>query len=123
MLKQNSRIGNSEIARKVGLTEGAVRNRIERFVKNDIISKFTIETTTGSSFAVVMVNAKGDTKKMMNEITNNKIAKDAYEISGEYDGCIILEGNTLDEIDKKIDQIRKLRNVADTRTFLSFRKW
>jgi Lrp/AsnC family transcriptional regulator of lysine biosynthesis len=123
ILRKNARTPNVEIAKSVGLTEGAVRRRIENLVKNGVISKFTIETKSGLYFGIVMVKAKGETKKMMSEIAAEKIAKDAYEISGEYDGCLIIEGNTLDEIDQKIDKIRKIKSVADTRTFISFKRW
>lgn len=123
MLKSNSRSTNVEIAKAVGLTEGAVRNRIDHLVKNKVISRFTIETSGASYFGIVMVKAKHETKKMMAEISEAKIAKDAYEISGDYDGCVILEGVSLEEIDKKIDEIRKLVDVQDTKTFISFKKW
>lgn len=123
MLKSNSRSTNVEIAKAVGLTEGAVRNRIDHLVKNKVISRFTIETSSGTYFGIVMVKAKHETKKMMAEIQEAKIAKESYEISGDYDGCVILEGVSLEEIDKKIDEIRKLVDVQDTKTFISFKKW
>ncbi len=123
ILKQNARTPNVEIAKSLGLTEGAVRHRIEVLIKNKTIERFTIETSRASYYGVVMVRAKHETKKMMADIANAKIAKEAYEISGEYDGCIILEATSLDEIDQKVDRLRKLKSVVDTRTFISFRKW
>ncbi|MFH1521048.1 MAG: Lrp/AsnC family transcriptional regulator [Candidatus Micrarchaeota archaeon] len=123
ILKSNSKSTNVEIAKAVGLTEGAVRNRIDHLIKNKIISRFTIETSGASYFGIVMVKAKQETKKMMAEIQEAKIAKEAYEISGDYDGCIILEGVSLEEIDGKIDELRKLDDVQDTKTFISFKKW
>jgi DNA-binding Lrp family transcriptional regulator len=123
MLKSNSRTTNVEIAKSVGLTEGAVRNRIDHLVKNKTISRFTIETSGASYFGIVMVKARHETKKMMAEICEAEITREAYEISGDYDGCVILEGISLGEIDKKIDEIRKLPDVQDTKTFISFKKW
>jgi DNA-binding Lrp family transcriptional regulator len=123
MLKSNSRTTNVELAKSVGLTEGAVRNRIEHLVKNGTIKQFTIETSSGSFFGVVMVKAKQETKKMMAEIASAKLAKDAYEISGDFDGCVIIEGTTLEEIDSKIDEIRRLSSVHDTKTFISLKRW
>ena len=95
LLKQNARVSNTKIAKKVNLSEGAVRNRINRFVKEKIITHFTIDLSIGAYFAILMAKAKDDTKKMMSEISNLHITKDAYEISGEYDSCLILEGNSL----------------------------
>ena len=126
MLRTNSRTSNVEISKSVGLTEGAVRHRIETLVKGGAISRFTIETGSASGtsyFGVVMLKAKHETKKMMAEIAHAKISRESYEISGEYDGCIILEGASLTEVDSKIDRLRKLRDVADTKTFIVLRKW
>jgi Lrp/AsnC family transcriptional regulator of lysine biosynthesis len=124
LLKLDARASNVAIAKKLGLTEGAVRWRIKRLVEGGVVRRFTVELSGGgSNFAVLMVKCKGETKKMMAAVSSLKIHRDAYEISGEYDGCVILEGASVEEIDRKIDAIRKLREVADTRTYISFRRW
>ncbi len=125
ILKSNARIHNVEIAHAVGLTEGAVRHRISNLTEDGTIARFTIETAAGGAtyFGVVMVKAKHETKTMMKAIAALALHKDAYEIAGEYDGCLILDGGSIEEIDAKIDRVRKLDEVTDTRTFLSFRKW
>ncbi len=115
---------NTELSKHLEMTEGAIRSRIKRLVDSGVIKKFTIDSSTEvQSYAVLMAKAKTETKKMMKEITSKKLHFDAYEISGEYDGCIILSGNTIEEIDKKIDVIRKLPSVSETRTFISFGRW
>lgn len=123
MLKQNARTPNVEIAKAVDLTEGAVRHRIEVLTKSGAITRFTIDTVGANYYGVVMLKAKSETKKMMADIGAAKIAKDAYEISGEYDGCLIVEGSSLEDVDEKIDKIRKIKSVADTRTFISLKRW
>jgi DNA-binding Lrp family transcriptional regulator len=123
-LKKNSRASNVEIAKAVKLTEGAVRRRIQQLIDNGTIKRFTLELSSGKEiFAVVMVKAKSETKKMMAEIAKLDIARDAYEISGEYDACIIISGADMGEVDSKIDRIRGCKDVADTKTFMSFRRW
>lgn len=123
ILRKNARTPNVEIARIVGLTEGAIRHRIERLISDKIIERFTIETSNATNYGVVMTKAKHETKKMMADVAAAHIAKEAYEISGEYDGCFVIEGATLEEVDSKVDMIRKIKSVADTRTFISFKKW
>ncbi|MFH0884999.1 MAG: Lrp/AsnC family transcriptional regulator [Candidatus Micrarchaeota archaeon] len=123
-LKSDSRASNVSIAKSLGLTEGAVRWRIKRMMETGIIRRFTVELSgDASTFAILMIKAKGETKKMMSEIIALKAHRDAYEISGEYDGCVILEGSSVEDIDRKIDLIRKVKEVAETRTFISFGKW
>jgi Lrp/AsnC family transcriptional regulator of lysine biosynthesis len=124
ILKKDSRKSNVAIAKQVGLTEGAVRMRLRRLEKDGVIAAYTIKVSkAGAQYAVIMVKSKAETKKMMKDIERLKIHTDAYEISGAYDGCVIVHGATIDEIDKKIDRIRELRSVADTTTFIALRRW
>ncbi|HLD59754.1 MAG TPA: Lrp/AsnC family transcriptional regulator [Candidatus Bilamarchaeaceae archaeon] len=123
ILKQNSRESNISIAKKIGLTEGAVRSRINKLVENKTIQKFTIETNSGSIFGIVMIKAEKSVKALLGEVEDSKIAKESYEISGDYDACVVLEGESLQDIDGKIDELRKLKSVADTRTYISFKKY
>ncbi len=125
ILRENSRAHNVDVAAKVGLTEGAVRNRIEKLVKSGIVTRFTVETSSGEGvvYGVVMLKAKGSTKKMMREVSSLHIGRDAFEISGEFDGCVVLEADSISSLDTKIEQIRKCHDVGDTRTFVAVKKW
>ncbi len=123
LLLENSRMKNVEIARQIGLTEGAVRNRIKKMAKARVIQRFTITTSTGNFFGVVLLKARGDTKKMMREVCSLELSREAFEVSGEFDGCTIIEAPSLEELDAKIDKMRKCSHVDDTRTFISVKKW
>ena len=124
MLKENARINNTEIAKKIALTEGAIRHRIAMLVKSGVIRKFTIESSSeNETFGVVLIKTKGDIKKAMHDVAALKLANEIYEISGEFDGCAVMEASSLESLDKKIDEIRKLKNIADTKTFISLKKW
>jgi DNA-binding Lrp family transcriptional regulator len=123
-LKRNARASNVEIAKVVGLTEGAVRRRIQHLIESKAIKRFTIELSAGNEiFAVVMAKARAETKRMMADVAAAGIARDAYEISGEYDACIIISGADMGEIDSKIDRIRSCESVSDTKTYVSFKRW
>ncbi len=124
LLKKDSRLSNVALAKAVGLTEGAVRRRIEKLVEEGTIRRFTIDVSSENQvYGVLMAKAKGETKKMMADISRLGIHLDAYEISGEYDGCIVLDASGMEKLDEKIDRIRQLGSVSDTRTFISFRRW
>lgn len=124
LLRENARMGNSEIARKVGLSEGAVRQRVKGMVQGGRIRRFTIEEGEGgANSAIILVKASGDTKKLMSAIKMAQIASRAFEISGVYDACLILGGESVTEIDEKIDKVRGLPGVSETQTFIVLRKW
>ncbi len=124
LLQENSRARNVDIAKNVGLTEGAVRNRIDKLVREGAIKRFTIDTNSDASvFAVVMLKAKGETKKMMREVAALKLHREAFEISGEFDGCLVIAGESLSDLDRKLDAFRSCAHVADTRTFITVKRW
>ncbi len=124
LLKKNSRASNTEIANAVGLSEGAVRQRIKSLLQNGTIKRFTIETSSeAGNQAIVMVKAKGNTKKMMAEISKLPGVRAGFEISGSYDACLILSAENMEELDKRIDEIRALPTVEDTRTFIVLKEW
>lgn len=124
MLRKDSRTSNVAIAGRLGLTEGAVRSRIKKLVEGKVIRRFSVDLAgTASNFALLMVKAKGETKKLMSAVTSLGIHHDAYEISGEFDACIILEGSSVEAIDRKIDRIRALKEVSGTKTHIAFRHW
>ena len=124
LLKKNSRASNTELSRKVGLSEGAVRQRIKSLQQKGAIKRFTIETAEAAgSQAVLMATVKGDTKKFMKQVSDLGIMREGFEISGAYDACIILTAENVSELDKKIDQIRALKAVSDTRTFIILKEW
>lgn len=123
ILKNNARTANVEIAKAVGLTEGAVRHRIEVLLTKGTVTRFTVETTGAGVYGVVMLKARGETKKMMAEIQTSGLMKEGYEVSGAYDGCAIIEGSSLEEVDAKIDKLRKLKNVKGTETFICLKRW
>jgi DNA-binding Lrp family transcriptional regulator len=124
MLKSDARVSNVAMARAIGITEGAVRWRVRKLMESGVIRRFTVEVSAdAASSAILMVKAKAETKRMMAAIAALGIHRDAYEISGEYDACIILEGESVEDIDRKIDRIRKLGDVADTRTYVSFGRY
>lgn len=125
VLQENARTANVAIAKKVGLTEGAVRARMERLVRDGIIRRFTIETQTGNgSRAIIMVKARDDTKTMMRGIMALKMVQQAYEIaSPSADACVVVDGTDMEDIDGKIDRIRNLPSVRDTQTLIVLKRW
>ena len=124
LLKKNSRASNTEIASAVGLSEGAVRQRIKSLFQKGTIKRFTIETSSeAGNQAVELVKAKGNTKKMMREIFQLQGVRTGFEISGAYDACIIFSAENMEELDKRIDEIRALPTVEDTRTFIVLKEW
>ncbi len=123
LLKENGRMKNTEIAAEVGLSEGAIRKRIEMLLRKGDILGFTIETPTRKRGAIVMIRSKGSDKLALKAIKELEIAERIYDIYGGYDGCVIIEGEDLEELDEKIGIMRSLGRIRDTKTHIVLKRW
>lgn len=117
ILEKNSRTKNVEIAKKLGITEGAVRIRIKNLVKKKIIQRFTVETSQIGIEGFVLVKSK---VKMTKEIVRrmSKFSDRIYELSGEYDIAAMIWASTVEKLNSTVDKIRKFEGVVETNTLI-----
>lgn len=119
MLKENSRIKYIEIAKALGLTEGAVRRRIKRLKEHGIIKRFTIETSVEFEGIILIeteADKTGDVVERVRQICNR-----VFEVSGEYDIAALIQAYTIEELNRKVDEIRKLPGVLSTKTLIKLK--
>ena len=113
LLEENSRYSNSEIARKTGVSEGTIRNRIRRLIREGYIAKFTITRGFAGTSAIILV--KVDPKKSQETMKRlRERFTDIYEISGKYDLSIQVECGGTEELNRIIDEIRGMEGVRST---------
>jgi len=116
ILRENSRIKYVQIAKKVGLSEGAVRRRIRKLLDESIIKKFTIETAAEVEGIVLIKTDPTKTGEAVSKI--RKMADKTFEVSGDYDVAAFIQAYTIEELNKKVDEIRKLPSVLSTNTLI-----
>jgi len=119
-LREDSRESFVEIGKKLKLSESAIRHRVKNMVDNAVITKFTIEEGGGQPEALVLVSADSsiDTSKVSLKLTKLNGIKKIYEITGQYDICVIIQAPTINEINVCIDNLRKISGVIDTNTVI-----
>jgi len=121
ILKNNSRISNTEIAKKLNLTEGAIRFRMNKLIKKGIIKKFTIEVKDSSQKALVFIyTTKEFNFKDFLDFLNKEHIKERilnlFEVSGEFDLVLVLKFESMKELNEDIDKIRNFKGVEKTIT-------
>ena len=120
-LQKNSRESFVEIGKKLKLSESAVRRRVKNMVDNRTIEKFTVqigEANNTSAIVLVSVDSSIDTSKVSAKLTKLDAVKTVYEITGQYDICVIVSAPNITEINKCIDDLRKIPGVIDTNTVI-----
>jgi len=117
LLRENSRTKNTEIARQVGLTERAVRARIEKLTRDGVIKKFTIVTTPIGVEGLVLIGTQvgrtGAVKEKARQMSDS-----VFECSGDFDVAVRLRADSLDELNRRVDDLRSFPGVLKTSTLI-----
>jgi len=119
ILKNNARAKYVSIAKKVGLTEGAVRRRIKKLQKEGTIRRFTIETMAEFEGVVLVETEPTMTSNVAARM--KKIASRVFEVSGDYDIAAFIQAYTMEDLNRKIDEIRNLPGVLNTNTLIKLK--
>ncbi|MDT7895314.1 MAG: HTH-type transcriptional regulator LysM [Desulfurococcales archaeon] len=124
ILRENGRAPYTEIAKAVGLSEAAVRKRVNSMVKRGIIRKFSIEySVEGEVRALVLVKTAppARTPEIAEKIRGVDGVEAVYEVTGEYDIAALVRGMGISYINRCIDSIRSIQGVVATYTMIILR--
>ena len=121
LLQIDSRKPFVEIAKQIGLSESAVRRRVKNLLENNTIKRFTLElnsTNRTSAITLISVSSTADTSVVSAALMNLKGVVVIYEITGQYDIAAIISASSVIEINKCIDDVRRIDGVSDTNTVI-----
>ena len=124
LLEDNARMTYVEIGNLVGLSEGAVRNRIQSLIADNTIKRFTIEKSISHgvrALTMIAVEPGVPTFEVSKKVNENEGVERIYEVTGEYDIVMVSHGNNIESINKVIEDIRKINGVEKTNTIIVLR--
>jgi DNA-binding Lrp family transcriptional regulator len=124
LLEEDSRMTYVEIGKIVGLSEGAVRNRIQNLTSTGVIKKFTIEKSTShgvSAVTMIAVDPSTPTYEVSMSVSELDGVERVYEVTGEYDIMLVSSSVNIDGINSCIEDIRKIVGVEKTNTIIVLR--
>ncbi len=124
LLEENSRMSYVEIGRTVGLSEGAVRNRVQALVSGGVIKRFTIEKSSSHgvrALTMIAVDPGTPTFEVSTMVSQLAGVERIYEVTGEYDIVMVSSGSSIEGINKVIEDVRKIEGVEKTNTIIVLR--
>ncbi len=124
LLEEDARMTYVEIGKMVGLSEGAVRNRIQSLTSTGVIKRFTIEKSTShgvSAVTMLAVDPSTPTYKVSKSVSMLEGVERVYEVTGEYDILLVSSSVNIDGINQCIEDIRKINGVEKTNTIIVLR--
>jgi DNA-binding Lrp family transcriptional regulator len=108
------------IAKKVGTSEGTVRARVKRLMKEGSIRQFTIRTAGSHVKALVEVSVTANvhTADVAKKIRDWEGVDALYEVTGEHDILVVADCPTTADLNALIDRIRDIPGMQATRSRL-----
>lgn len=125
LLREDSRLAYTKIAKTLGLSEGTVRQRVRRLLKSGVIRRFTIETADERPEALVLVSTSPafSASKVTEQILKVGGVKSVSELAGQYDISVVVSGEEIASVNQSIDDIRSIEGIQNTHTLFVLRKW
>ncbi len=125
IMKEDARIPFTEIAKKLDLSEGAVRQRVKNLTESGIIRRFTVETAENVPRALVFISTSP--RVPVPTIAKNIAALDGVdsvmEVAGQFDIGVVVSGQDVSSVNGCIDLMREVEGVQTTNTLFVLRKW
>lgn len=120
ILKENSRESFTEIAKRMGMSEGAIRKRVKNLVEEKAIARFTIETSEMQrpvrSMIMVKIEARASSGRIVGFIKSLRGVDSVHPITGAYDICAGIGVDSNTELYEIISSVRGQKGVVSTST-------
>jgi len=120
ILRRDARTPYTEIADRVGTSEGTVRNRVERMTEEGVIERFTVTTRTGNVKAMVEISVamNVDTSEVGERMAEWDEVDFVWQVSGEEDVVLVVDAVDTRAVNELISQAREMDDVKSTKTRL-----
>ncbi|MDR9380178.1 MAG: Lrp/AsnC family transcriptional regulator [Natronomonas sp.] len=120
ILRRDSRTPYTEIADRVGTSEGTVRNRVEQLLGSGVIERFTVATRTGNVKAMIEIGVAVDvdTGTMSERMADWTEVDFVWQVSGEEDVVVVVDTTDTGTLNDLITRARELDEVVSTKTRL-----
>jgi len=120
VLRRDARTPYTEIGDELGVSEGTIRNRVERLQDEGTIERFTIATSTGNVKAMIEVDVAVDvdTHAVGDQIAQWDEVDFVWQVSGELDIVVVVDAKDTTRVNELITKTRELDDVTTTKTRL-----
>ncbi|GGL51985.1 Lrp/AsnC family transcriptional regulator [Halocalculus aciditolerans] len=120
LFRRDARRPYTDIADELGVSEGTVRNRVDRLIDDGVIERFTIDTHTGNVKAMIEVSVAVDvdTHEMGDRMADWDEVDFVWQVSGELDIVLVVDASDTQGVNDLITKARNQDEVVNTKTRL-----
>ncbi len=123
LLTRDARTSVTELAETLGVSRGTVQNRIDKLLHQKVIHRFTVELGQSeddhqiSAFTLIRLKAD-DGRVTQASLRRIEAVTDIHTLSGKFDLVAELRVRSLKLLDRTLDDIRALPEVAETESHI-----
>ena len=124
ILRENSRISNTDMATKLSLSESAVRRRIMNLEASGRIRRYTVEVDDrdlSSAITWISVDPATPTRQVSEKIRGMKGVESVYETAGQFDIAVVVKGANIGDVNATIEGMRRIMGITGTNTTMVLR--
>ncbi|SNR37693.1 Lrp/AsnC family transcriptional regulator [Halorubrum vacuolatum] len=120
ILRRDARTPYTEIADRVGTSEGTVRNRVDRMTEEGVIERFTVTTRTGNVKAMIEISVEMNvnTAAIGERMVEWEEVDFVWQVSGEEDVVLVVDAVDTRAVNELITKAREMDEVKSTKTRL-----
>ncbi|GAA0714372.1 MULTISPECIES: Lrp/AsnC family transcriptional regulator [Halorubrum] len=120
ILRRDARTPYTEIADRVGTSEGTVRNRVDRMTEEGVIERFTVTTRTGNVKAMIEISVEMNvnTDAVGQRMVEWEEVDFVWQVSGEEDVVLVVDAVDTRAVNELITKAREMDEVKSTKTRL-----
>jgi len=123
ILRENARASTAEIARRLGVSRTTVQSRLERLERRGVIAGYTIRLSEEHARSLLRAHVQLTTmpkliKQVEAGLRNIAAVRTVHSVSGNFDMIVIIEAQSVGELDELADRIGALEGVERTSTSL-----
>ena len=117
-LRRDARTSYSSIAAAFGVSEGTVRNRVDRMQRGGDIQGFTVVTgSQGRAIVGIETNPSLPTQEVIERFRDIGI-QHMFEVTGRFDVVCFVNGENMEAVNDRLEAIRTTEGVVNTETFM-----
>jgi DNA-binding Lrp family transcriptional regulator len=93
-------------------------------MESGLIRRFTIEigtTNKTSAITFISVDSRIETEIVCSKLRKLEGVEIIYEITGQYDIAVVITAPTIADINRSVDNLRRIEGVSDTNTVIVLR--
>ena len=124
LLREDARSSNTKLATRLGLSESAVRRRIDNLRESGRIRRFTVEVDDkdlSSAITWVSVEPSTPTRQDRERIRGENGEESVYEKACQFDIAVVVKGANIGVVNATIEGIRRTPGVTGTNTTMVLR--